>query len=70
MKILVTGATGNIGRGERAGRAMGEYARWYPEGFGAMVERPQSATTTVADVTGSPATTFEQWATANADAFR
>jgi len=50
--------------------AMGEYARWYLEGFAAMVEHPQSATTTVADVTGSPATTFEQWATANADAFR
>jgi uncharacterized protein YbjT (DUF2867 family) len=50
--------------------AMGEYARWYLEGFAAMVDNPQPATTTVADVTGSPATTFEQWATANADAFR
>ena len=50
--------------------AMGEYARWYLEGFAGMVEHPQAATTTVADVTGSPATTFEQWATANADVFR
>jgi uncharacterized protein YbjT (DUF2867 family) len=50
--------------------AMGEYARWYLEGFGTMVDSPQVATTTVADVTGEPATTFEQWAAANADAFR
>lgn len=50
--------------------AMGEYARWYLEGFAPMVDDPQPATTTVADVTGSPATTFEQWAAANADAFR
>lgn len=50
--------------------AMGEYARWYLEGFAGMVDSPQAATTTVADVTGMPATTFEQWAAANADAFR
>jgi uncharacterized protein YbjT (DUF2867 family) len=50
--------------------SMGEYARWYVEGFAGMVERPQLATTTIADVTGAPATTFEQWAVANADAFR
>jgi uncharacterized protein YbjT (DUF2867 family) len=50
--------------------AMGEYARWYVEGFAGMVERPQTATTTIADVTGAPATTFEQWAAANVDAFR
>ena len=50
--------------------AMGEYARWYLEGFAGMADSPQSATTTIADVTGSPATTFEQWATANVDAFR
>jgi uncharacterized protein YbjT (DUF2867 family) len=49
---------------------MGEYARWYLEGFAWMVETPQVATTTIADVTGAPATTFEQWAAANADAFR
>ena len=50
--------------------AMGEYARWYIEGFAGMADRPQTATTTIADVTGVPATTFEQWAAANADAFR
>ncbi|WP_369372513.1 NAD(P)H-binding protein [Promicromonospora sp. Populi] len=50
--------------------AMGEYAGWYLEGFAWMVESPQVATTTVMDVTGAPATTFEQWAAANADAFR
>lgn len=50
--------------------AMGEYARWYLEGIAGMVDNPQAATTTVADLTGAPATTFEQWATTNADAFR
>ncbi|WP_125776645.1 NAD(P)H-binding protein [Antribacter gilvus] len=50
--------------------AMGEYARWYLEGFAWMVDSPQVATTTIADVTGVPATTFERWASANADAFR
>lgn len=50
--------------------SMGEYARWYLEGFAWLAESPQVATTTVADLTGVPATTFEQWATANADAFR
>lgn len=50
--------------------AMGEYARWYLEGFAAMVDSPQAATATIAEVTGAPATTFEQWAAANADAFR
>lgn len=50
--------------------AMGEYARWYLEGFAEMVDSPQAATATIAEVTGAPATTFEQWAAANADAFR
>jgi uncharacterized protein YbjT (DUF2867 family) len=50
--------------------AMGEYARWYLEGLAGMVDNPQAATTTVADVTGAPATTFEQRAMANADTFR
>lgn len=50
--------------------AMGEYARWYLEGFGWMVDTPQQATTTIADLSGAPATTFEEWAAANADAFR
>lgn len=49
---------------------MGEYARWYIEGFARMVDSPQFDTTTIAEVTGRQATTFEQWAAANADAFR
>ncbi|WP_194819017.1 NAD(P)H-binding protein [Nocardia sp. XZ_19_385] len=49
--------------------AMGEYAEWYVDGIASMVEHPQQATTTVADLTGS-ATTFAQWATVNADQFR
>ncbi|MEV6275081.1 NAD(P)H-binding protein [Nocardia sp. NPDC051832] len=49
--------------------AMGEYAEWYVDGIGSMVDHPQQATTTVADLTGS-ATTFAQWVTANTDQFR
>ncbi|RBO83112.1 NAD(P)H-binding protein [Nocardia puris] len=49
---------------------MGEYAEWYLDGMQSMVDHPQRATTTVADVTGEPATSFAQWARDNVDAFR
>ncbi|MCM6771852.1 NAD(P)H-binding protein [Nocardia sp. CDC159] len=50
--------------------AMGEYfVRWFVDGLAARVENPQLATTTVADLTGR-ATTFAEWAQANADLFR
>ncbi|MBF6331602.1 NAD(P)H-binding protein [Nocardia transvalensis] len=49
---------------------MGEFAAWYVDGLAAMAEHPQRATTTVADLTGRPATTFAEWAAANADEFR
>ncbi|MDR7380723.1 hypothetical protein [Promicromonospora iranensis] len=54
-------------------RTVGEVCEPYPDAANApvaMVDDPQVATTTVEDVTGEPATTFEQWAAANADAFR
>jgi len=50
--------------------AMGEYAGWYLDGRARLVDHPQEPTTTVADVLGRPATTFAQWAEANADLFR
>lgn len=49
---------------------MGEYARWYLEGFAWMVENPRAVTTAVADVTGAPAKTSEQRAAAKAGASR
>ncbi|NNH74231.1 NAD(P)H-binding protein [Nocardia uniformis] len=49
--------------------AMGEFAQWYVDGLAAMVEHPQVATTTIADLTGR-ATTFAEWSVANAEEFR
>ncbi|MGV9676548.1 NAD(P)H-binding protein [Nocardia sp. NPDC003482] len=51
--------------------AMGEeFARWYVEGLAASIDDPQRPTTTIADLTGRPATTFAEWARANVDQFR
>jgi uncharacterized protein YbjT (DUF2867 family) len=55
---------------DKAARGMGEFARWYVDGMRRLAEHPQQALTTVADLTGRPATTFAQWASANAAAFR
>jgi uncharacterized protein YbjT (DUF2867 family) len=55
---------------DKAARGMGEFAQWYVDGMRRLVEQPQPASTAVADLTGRPATTFAQWAGANADAFR
>ncbi|MCO8272001.1 NAD(P)H-binding protein [Actinoplanes sp. TRM 88003] len=49
---------------------MGEYAQWYLEGAAMLVEHPQAAVPTVADLLGRPATTYEQWARTHADLFR
>jgi hypothetical protein len=50
---------------------MGENAAWYVDtALAGLVDNPAVVTTTVADVTGRPATTFAQWAVANAAAFR
>ncbi|MBJ8344943.1 NAD(P)H-binding protein [Antrihabitans sp. YC2-6] len=50
--------------------AMGEYARWYLEGVATLIEHPQLAVPTVAEVTGRAATTFAEWAEANVEQFR
>nr|WP_236581076.1 NAD(P)H-binding protein [Rhodococcus sp. T7] len=49
--------------------AMGEYARWYLEGMAGLVDAPQQANRLVEQLTGRPATTFAQWASAHADEF-
>ncbi|PXX59763.1 uncharacterized protein YbjT (DUF2867 family) [Nocardia tenerifensis] len=49
--------------------AMGDYAGYFVNGLAARVDDPQLATGTVAELTGR-ATTFAEWATANADLFR
>ncbi|NED95508.1 NAD(P)H-binding protein [Phytoactinopolyspora alkaliphila] len=49
---------------------MGEYAEWYVDGAASLVDEPQAATTTVADILGRPATTFAEWAVKHADEFR
>lgn len=49
---------------------MGEYAQWYLEGQAMLVEHPQRAGNTVADLLGRPATTYQEWARRHADLFR
>ena len=50
---------------------MGANAAWYVEtALAGLVDNPAEVTTTVADVTGAPATTFAQWAIENVAAFR
>lgn len=49
---------------------MGEYAAWYVDGMAQLVQHPQRALPTVAQLTGRPGTTFADWAAANAARFR
>jgi uncharacterized protein YbjT (DUF2867 family) len=50
---------------------MGENASFYiDQAIASLVDAPQAANTTVADVTGRPATSHEEWAAAHADDFR
>lgn len=49
---------------------MGEYAEWYVDGMATLARHPQRAVPTVEEIIGRPATTFAEWAVANADAFR
>ncbi|BCJ54634.1 nucleotide-diphosphate-sugar epimerase [Actinoplanes sp. NBRC 14428] len=49
---------------------MGEYAAWYADGLRQLVQYPQRAVPTVAEVTGRPAVTYAAWARAHADLFR
>jgi uncharacterized protein YbjT (DUF2867 family) len=57
-------------RRETAGRWPGPVVDMLLAAWGATVGRPAFVTSTVADVVGSPARTFRQWATDHADAFR
>jgi uncharacterized protein YbjT (DUF2867 family) len=50
--------------------AMGEYAEWYVDGLAQLVEHPQRAVPTVAELTGRPGVTFAEWARRHADLFR
>ncbi|WP_369070338.1 NAD(P)H-binding protein [Kineococcus terrestris] len=56
---------------EALAAAMGEDAAWYVDTvLAGFAEGGAAATTVVQEVTGRPATTFEEWARRNADAFR
>lgn len=48
---------------------MGEHAGWYVDGQQMLVDHPQAAVPTVAELTGRPATTFVDWVRAHADLF-
>jgi uncharacterized protein YbjT (DUF2867 family) len=47
-----------------------ETAQWLLDGFRMMAEHRMEPELTVPEITGRPATTYRQWAIANADAFR
>ncbi|XVU24384.1 SDR family oxidoreductase [Actinoplanes sp. CA-054009] len=51
-------------------KTMGEYAQWYLDGLAASVGHPQAAVPTVAELTGRPALTYEQWTRRHQDIFR
>jgi uncharacterized protein YbjT (DUF2867 family) len=55
---------------EQLSLVMGEYGDWYADGLRQLVEHPQSAVPTVAQLTGRPATTFAEWAGRAAATFR
>lgn len=49
---------------------MGEYGAWYLDGLAQLAEHPEAAASTVADLLGRPATSYEEWARRHADLFR
>ena len=49
---------------------MGSYGTWHLDGLAQLVQAPQPAASTVADLLGRPATSYEQWAGRHADLFR
>jgi uncharacterized protein YbjT (DUF2867 family) len=57
-------------RSEMAGRAPAPVVDMLLAAWGAAVGRPAYVTSTVAEITGSPARPFRQWAADHADAFR
>ncbi|MGV0776136.1 SDR family oxidoreductase [Mycolicibacterium elephantis] len=50
--------------------AMGEYARWYLDQIETGLDAPQHANQLVAELTGTPAQSVAEWASANAESFR
>jgi uncharacterized protein YbjT (DUF2867 family) len=50
--------------------SMGEYARWYVDNVGQLVEHPQPVDPTFEQVMGRRGTTFGQWAARNVEQFR
>ena len=55
---------------EQLSKVIGEHAAWYLDQMARLVEHPQRAVPTVEEITGRPGTTFAEWATQHADAFR
>ncbi|BAL92322.1 hypothetical protein AMIS_71020 [Actinoplanes missouriensis 431] len=49
---------------------MGEYGDWYLDGLTQLAAHPQAAVSTVADLLGRPAMTYEEWARRHSDLFR
>lgn len=54
---------------EELAKDMGDHAAWYLDGQETLVAHPQRAVSTVAELTGRPATTFLEWARRHADLF-
>ncbi len=50
--------------------SMGEYAQWYVDGAKELLDHPQLVEPDLAKLLDRPATTFTQWAEANADQWR
>jgi uncharacterized protein YbjT (DUF2867 family) len=55
---------------EELAKDMGDHAAWYVDGQETLLTYPQRAVPTVAELTGRPATTFLEWARANAHLFQ
>jgi uncharacterized protein YbjT (DUF2867 family) len=49
---------------------LGDHAAWYVDGQVTLVEHPQQAVPTVAELTGRPATTFLEWVSRNVPLFQ
>ncbi|WP_378738498.1 NAD(P)H-binding protein [Nocardia brasiliensis] len=50
-------------------KTMGDGAEWYVDITTSLIGTPQPPTTTIADLTGTPATPFAQWAATNTHLF-
>jgi uncharacterized protein YbjT (DUF2867 family) len=55
---------------EELSKDMGSHAAWYIDGQQTLVEHPQQAVPTVAELTGRPAETFLSWARRNVALFQ